>query len=537
MSLSIPESARTRSWRTLLIFNGYRLVQMPLMAIMTLMTTNVSQNISSRGMVYFVGSTHALLIAVGLMFSWRWRRQFNLQVTAQVLIDIVCIGLLLFVAGGLKSGFGSVLLISIAGASMVAKLRLALFYAALASIVIISVEFLGDYLFFPSRHHELENIAQGAFLSMGFFAVALGAHFLGNRLIVNEDLARQRGIELDNQIRIRRRVMEQMKDGVLVVDVEGRIRNCNPMALAILGSNPDREEGDLARIEPELARRYRIWREHGGSNRLELHRPESRDIAVRFVRTYSSDGAALVFLEDLSGLRNQAMQLKLAALGRLTASIAHEIRNPLSAISHATDLLSEELEDSVQKRLLRIIRDNSDRLEKVIQDILVLGRQRAAAQEVIALAPYITEFVRETRMQEELGAQVISVKIPETAQLYFEPGQLRQILWNLVMNALRYASRNPGAVRLEVRQREEGMELHIIDDGPGIPKELLEQIFEPFFSTATKGTGLGLYIARELCEANNAHLFAVDDETGGHFILKGKGEAWQQEMNDESEAP
>jgi two-component system sensor histidine kinase PilS (NtrC family) len=535
MIQNFSDPARARSWRTLLLFNGYRLVQMPLMAIMTLASTNVAQNMFSQDMVSIVGILHALLIAAGLLLSWRWRRYFNFQVMAQVLVDIACIGLLIFAAGGLKSGFGGVLLITIAGASMVAKLRLALFYAALSTIVIIGVDILIDYFMAPHRL-ELENIAHGAFLSMGFFAVALGSHFLGNRLAINEDLARQRGIELDNQIRIRRRVMEQMKDGVLVVDPEGRIRTCNPMALAILGSNPDRESGDLARIEPELARRYKIWREENGSNRLELHRPESRDIAVRFVRTYSSDGAALVFLEDLSNLRNQALQLKLAALGRLTASIAHEIRNPLSAISHASDLLAEELEDPTQKRLLRIIRDNSDRLDKVIQDILVLGRQRSTEHEVIPLASYLVEFARETRMQESLDEEIITVDIPELAQLCFEPGQLRQVLWNLVMNALRYASRNSGAVRLVARMDEDAVELHIIDDGPGIPKELHEQIFEPFFSTATKGTGLGLYIARELCDANDARLFVVDD-VGGHFVLKGKGEPCHMELNDDLGAP
>jgi two-component system sensor histidine kinase PilS (NtrC family) len=533
--MNMPDSAWKRSWRSLLLFNGYRLVQMPLLVIMvSLVTDGVTRRlVNAENLIYLVGGIHVLLIALGLVFSWRWKKRFTTQLSLQVLIDVLFVNLLMFIVGGLSSGFGGVLLISVAGASMMVHVRHALFYAALACLFILSMETL-EWVF--NRSHDIAGFAQGGFLSLSFFVVAIVASLLGRRLGSNEDLARQRGEALENQVRISRRVMERMQDGVLVIDAEGRILQCNPMALAILGNNPDREKGDLSRIEPELARRYREWRDHNGSNRTEIHRPEGRDMTVRFVRTYSSDGVALVFLEDMSRMQEQALQLKLAALGRLTASIAHEIRNPLSAISHAGDLLAEELHNPVQERLLHIIHDNVLRLDRIIQDVLVLGRQRAMGLQPINLAVYLVEFIREIQIQERVDDQVIQLQVPEVAILYFEPGQLRQVLWNLVSNALRYASRTAGSVRLEVKVPEDGVELHILDDGPGVPNDLREQIFEPFFTTATKGTGLGLHIARELSEANGARLF-IQNGTGGHFVLKGKGDLCQtQEMNEEPEA-
>lgn len=522
-------------WRSFRLFNAYRLLLALLLALMPLVPwfDAVKMEAGERQLIYVLGGMYVGLVALGLILSFRWMRRFHAQLTAQILIDAVGINLLMFALGGLKSGLGVVLLVSVAGASLVARGRLALFYAAVATLSVLCMELLGIL----TRNIDSVRVAQAGFLSMGFFATAISAHLLGRRLASNEELARRRGVALENQMRISRRVMERMQDGVLVVDVEGRILQSNPRALAILGASA-REDGVLASIDPELARGYRAWRDKEGEKRVELSRPEGRELAARFARTRSTDGAALVFLEDLGKLREQALQLKLASLGRLTASIAHEIRNPLSAISHASDLLAEEASDPMQERLLRIIRDNTQRLDRVIQDVLVLGRQRAVVQEVIDLAPYLAGFVEEILEKERLDSSVLQLQVPAASTLCFEPGQLHQVLWNLVANALRHSSRHPGAVRLEVRQGSEGVELHVRDDGPGIPRDLREQIFEPFFTTASRGTGLGLHIARELSEANGARLLLGSEGLGGHFVLKGRNESCQlQGVNDGAEAP
>jgi len=511
-------------WRSFQLFNAYRLLLALLLAFMPLVAWfDLEQlTLAERRLIYWVGGAYTLLVGLGLVVSLRWRERFPLQLMVQMGVDALGVNLLMFFLGGLKSGLGVVLLVSVAGASLVARGRLALFYAALATLSVLCMELLGGL----TRNIDTARVVQAGFLSMGFFATAISAHLLGRRLATNEDLARRRGIELENQMRISRRVMERMQDGVLVVDVEGRILHANPRALAILGPQAG-EGGVLASLEPELARGYRAWRDQKGPKRVEMSRPEGKELAARFVRTRSTDGAALVFLEDLGKLREQAQQLKLASLGRLTASIAHEIRNPLSAISHAGDLLAEESCGPMQERLLRIIRDNTQRLDRVIQDVLVLGRQRAVTQVSIPLPAYLEGFVQEILAQEHLEDAVIVLQVPGEAVLCFEPGQLHQVLWNLVANALRHSSRQPGAVRLEVRLPGDGVELHVIDDGPGIPRDLREQVFEPFFTTASRGTGLGLHIARELSEANGARLFLGSDGPGGHFVLKGRSEPCQ----------
>lgn len=524
------ETRWTPPWRSFQLFNGYRLllalllVSMPLIAWFDLVKLDAEE----RRLVFWFGGSYALLVGLGLVVSLRWRVRFHAQLTLQMILDALGVNLLMFVLGGVKSGLGVVLLVSVAGASLVARGRLALFYAALATLSVLCMEMFGVL----TRNIDTVRVVQAGFLSMGFFATAISAHLLGRRLATNEELARRQGIELENQMRISRRVMERMQDGVLVVDMDGRILHSNPRALAILGQVAG-EGGALASIAPELARGYRSWRTQQGAKRVELIRPEGKELAARFVRTRSSDGAALVFLEDLGKLREQALQLKLASLGRLTASIAHEIRNPLSAISHAGDLLAEEARGPMQERLLRIIRDNTLRLDRVIQDVLVLGRQRAVTQELILLKGYLESFAQEILAQEHLETPVISLLVPDDAALCFEPGQLHQVLWNLVGNALRHSSRHPGAVRLEVRPQVDGIELHVMDDGPGIPRELREQIFEPFFTTASRGTGLGLHIARELSEANGARLSLGSEGPGGHFVLKGRNEPCQQRMREE----
>lgn len=532
MMLNMMEEAPLAPpWRSFQLFNGYRLVLALLLGLMPFLPwqESLKLDVLERQFLLVVGSGYGGLVALGLLLSLFWRVRFHAQLTTQVLVDMVGINLLMFVLGGLRSGLGVVLLVSVAGASLVARGRLALFYAALATLSLLCMEMVGVL----TRNIDTARVVQAGFLSMGFFATAVSAHLLGRRLASNEELARRRGVELDNQMRISRRVLERMQDGVLVVDVEGRVLRSNPRALSIFGAVA-REGGLLARIEPELARGYRAWRDAGGPKRVELARPEGQELAARFVRTRSSDGAALVFLEDLGKLREQALQLKLASLGRLTASIAHEIRNPLSAISHASDLLAEEARGPMQERLLRIIRDNTQRLDRVIQDVLVLGRQRAVDQESIVLPLYLSEFTREILAQEHLDSSVLQLQVPEESRLCFEPGQLHQVLWNLVGNALRHSTRHPGAVRLEVRLPGDGVELHVIDDGPGIPRDLREQIFEPFFTTATRGTGLGLHIARELSEANGARLLLGSEGPGGHFVLKGRSEPCQlQAMNDD----
>jgi two-component system sensor histidine kinase PilS (NtrC family) len=380
----------------------------------------------------------------------------------------------------------------------------------------------------------MTSVVQAGFLSAGFFATAILARLLGQRAMVNEDLARRRGVALDNQIRISQRVVERMQDGVLIVGPDGAAGRHNPMARTMLGL-PGEGEVDLATCIPILANALEVWAAGDGPEEVQFSGAEGRDLRARFERTTSTDGEALVFLEDVGRVKERAQQMKLASLGRLTASIAHEIRNPLSAISHAGELLREERRGDIQDRLLRILNDNVARLDRIVQDVLELGRQQRAQPELLQLDEFCSAFVEHFLAAENLPAGTVGVEASAISCICFDRSHLHQVLWNLVSNGFRHSRRGMDAVRIVVpRTHGEGrVELHVVDDGHGVPESAREQIFEPFFTTHNQGTGLGLFIARELCAANGASLQLAKSATSGHFIIVGRNDTCLlPELND-----
>jgi len=307
---------------------------------------------------------------------------------------------------------------------------------------------------------------------------------------------------------------------VLVVDAQGRVHLHNPRAADLLG----RLVPDLSRIEnfsEELAQRLAAWRAGQGASSVNVQISESgRLVRARFVSAGAAgDSSTLVFLEDLSKLQEQAQQLKLAALGRLTANIAHEIRNPLSAITHAGDLLQEEQRGPNKERMVQIIRDNARRLERMVHDVLELSRRDRVQPETIRMRPYLLTFIEEVAQNDSIPSESFRIDAAEDITLEFDRAHLNQVLWNLLHNAWRHCRRLAGSVRITVLRRANRVELHVIDDGEGVARELQAQLFEPFFTTFASGTGLGLYIARELCAANGASLEYLDRDPGADFRI------------------
>jgi two-component system sensor histidine kinase PilS (NtrC family) len=249
---------------------------------------------------------------------------------------------------------------------------------------------------------------------------------------------------------------------------------------------------------------------HGTTLSREGRREPAAHLKLRFATVEKaglSEDRSVIFLQDVTEIENQAQQLKLASMGRLTASIAHEVRNPLSAISHAASLLSEDIMNPVQSRLLRIVGDNVKRLNRMIEDILRLSRKAQSHHEPIALAPFFAEMLAEFQQTHGVAAGVIALGDMESYQARFDPLHLREIVVNLLTNGLRYNSGRPGSIRIEVvTDTANRMELHVQDDGPAIKPEVRAHLFEPFYTTSSKGTGLGLYVARELCLNNDAML-------------------------------
>jgi two-component system, NtrC family, sensor histidine kinase PilS len=230
----------------------------------------------------------------------------------------------------------------------------------------------------------------------------------------------------------------------------------------------------------------------------------------------------VIFLEDRTRIEAEARQMKLAALGRLTANIAHEIRNPLGAISHAAELLEEEPGVSeTARRLIAIIQDNGQRLERMVNDVLKLRRSDTAHRERFKLSDYLKTFVEQFCQIEKLDPGIFSIELKVDPYVFFDRSHLNQVMWNLCRNAVRHSRRETGSIRVIVT-RESGhspVRIDVIDDGPGVPPALRSQLFEPFFTTAAGGTGLGLYIAREVCQVNDARLEYVPGGSGARFSV------------------
>ncbi|MBK8401971.1 ATP-binding protein [Propionivibrio sp.] len=508
-------------WKSLRYFNLYRFcIAFLLFSSSVYRPSSISILSPESESLHLVVTTFYLLATtvslVGLLY---YRRRFNMQLSLNVLVDVLVLTLLMHTGGGLRSGLGVMMLVTLAGAGLVGQGRLVLLYAALATLTVLAEQSYRAIVF----DFEMVDFFQAGLFSAGFFAVAITARLLAQRIITNEELARQRGIDLRNQTLVGQRVIEEMQDGVLVLDRNGWVKQHNPRAEQLLGLG-DPAERKLVNYSTELARGFSDWCEHAARESVLVRAPASgMQLRARFVSTESSDRDVLIFLEDMGRLQEQARQLKLAALGRLTANIAHEIRNPLSAINHAGELLSEECTDLISKRLLRIVLDNTQRVERIVSDVLELGRRDRAYREQIDLRRTLPNLVEEFTLKEKIATGIVETEFLGLAMLFFDRSHFHQVLWNLLGNALRHSQGKPGSVCIRVSDGGEGWaNLHVIDDGSGVDESFREQVFEPFFTTHSRGTGLGLYIARELCEANGARLELLNSEVGADFCLTGR---------------
>ncbi|WP_291992220.1 ATP-binding protein [Candidatus Accumulibacter sp. ACC003] len=514
-------------WKSLRYFNLYRLVVAVLLFFSALLYPSVFlisgpdhglRHLALAG-VYLIGTAAAVLLA------YRHRQHATMQLTASVVVDVLVMTLLIHLGGGLGSGLGSMLLVTLAGAGLVGQGRLVLFYAAMATLAVL---FEHSYRALATDVDAASFFQAGVF-SAAFFAVAISARLLARRVLANEALARQRGLDLKNQTVVSQRVIEEMEDGVLVLRRDASVRQSNPRARQLLGLDGD-QEYRLAEYSPQLAENFVDWCRSGSDEVVLVRVPASGfRLRARFAATASSESDVLVFLQDMGHLQEQAQQLKLAALGRLTASIAHEIRNPLSAISHAGELLHEERRGETYERLLRILLDNTKRLERIVCEVLELGRRDRTYRELIDLQVSLPPLIDEYLATEGLPADVVALELSAGATLCFDRSHFHQVLGNLLGNALRHSQRRSGSVRLLAAAAKVAgkTELQVIDDGEGVDEECREHIFEPFFTTHHRGTGLGLYIARELCEANEAQLELLGSRQGAHFRLLGRASGCQ----------
>ena len=512
--LNSQRSLNDHLWQSLSLFNLFRLlIVIGLMVGAFLLNGGsfLEQQHFWASMWVLVGYTLCGFVFI-FSIAQRWPR-FDIQLSIQVSVDVLFIVTLMHLGGGIKSGFGILLLPYLAAAGLIARGRMTMFHAAIASLAL-----LGELVWSILQGDVADTIPMSTvFLCIASFAVAWLAYRLSRYAEENRELAEQRSVDIANLGQLNARILQDVSDGVLVVDAQNLIQQFNEQAVRFTGLRPDLSSPIAADL-PELAGPLARWREYPemGSSELIQTAGGRNTLRARFVSlTSDSMGNVLIYLEDMARLRRESQQLKLAALGRLTANLAHEIRNPLGAISHAAELMREEAaDDPLLQKLTRIINDNSQRLERMVKDVLELNRRDRVKRIDVHLAEWLNDFAEEFVLQEKIPIK-LTISCDPKVIVRFDAGHLHQVLWNLSRNGWRYCSQREGSLQLCVEPFRDGWVLNVINDGPPVPADAQSQLFEPFFTTESKGTGLGLYIAREICAANAALLEYQSPPAGG----------------------
>ena len=506
------------SRRELYFFNLFRVLQATVIAGLIFSPLAMNWVQLDHPLIGRCGSLVYLLLAgYALLQTERWRNNLQFKVAAALALDIAATTLALFSIANPPTAIAMLLLVNVGAGALLLPPRMAGLFAALAALGV-----LAQCLYGRAVEHEDRNLLEAGLYGLSYFATATLCFVLGKQMRETEALAEQRGIDLANLAQINELIIRRMKTGVLVVDDANRVHRWNESAWALIG-NPKPGQRDLGTVAPELSRRLYHWRTTGKIDNKAVALAEGvPEVIPRFTRLASNDdNNVLIFLDDTSLVSRRAEELTLSSLGRLSASIAHEIRNPLAAISYSAQLLaeSEELSDA-DKRMVEIINNHCSRVNEIVENILQLSRRERSRPESIDLSMWAQHFVEEYKTGNDLGEdQLRAVTQTRHVEALVDPQQLQQVLWNLVQNALRYG-RLPGEpARVSVVPRlaaEKGPPLiEVVDRGPGIPSKVAAQIFEPFFTTHEYGTGLGLYLARTMCEANQATLEYVPVAGGG----------------------
>jgi two-component system, NtrC family, sensor histidine kinase PilS len=511
------------NWRVLALLNLYRgLVALVLAALYYLfgsrgLVVESPPLFLSTAFAYFIFAVFSVVLV---------RRRFGsprYHTIAQVAVDLCVLTLILQTSGGVGGGLGLLFVVPVGGLSFVLRTRNALFLAALATLGILFVT-VGQEV---GGHTDIGAYTSAGILGAMLFTIATVASLIAGRMRESEALVLQRDVDLANMADLSQYILQHLRESLLVVDAGDNIRLINASAADILGNERAVPNALLGEVSPRLLYSLSTWRQNAGRERT----PESFVAADggRVIQPYFAPlgegppGPTLIFLEDTTLMAERVQQSKLAALGRLSASIAHEIRNPVGAMSHAGQLLAESpVLGPGERRLTEIISSNAERVSDIINNVLQLSRREPTKAQRLQLVTWLDDFVREFSQTTQIsGTQIRLQGEPNSLVVRFDPGQLHQVVWNLCDNALKYGSAQSDSPievlygRLSPNNRPY---LEVADRGTGIEEKTVERIFEPFFTGRKGGTGLGLYIARELCQLNRSVLLYEARDGGGSIF-------------------
>jgi len=513
------------AWRVLGLLNLYRLTVPSVLVILNLAASQPQTLGAASPTLYFyvLAAWFATgVVCIGLL-KRRWP-SLHAQAFIHVAFDIIAVTALLVTSGGASSGAGLLLIMPVAGVSLLMSPRIATTVGAIAALCVLGQQIM---LWFGGMS-DSSDLTQAGLLGGVILIAVLAVAPLAGRLRESEALVRQRDLDLANLAELSQYIVERLRESLVVVDEQDRIRLINESARQILGADA-KSNALLGEVSPRLLYLLTMWRQSApvtdtvGGNLLAVD--GLREVRPHFAPLGKGQPPpVLVFLEDLTALDDRIHQTRLAALGRLSASIAHEIRNPVGAISHAAQLLGEDSKVSeASRRLSDIIKANAERVSTIIGNVQQLARRESTRPERMPLAEWLTDFVQEFVSTGGYEPAQLASEMPDPdLEVRVDPSHLRQILWNLCENAFRYSVQIPED-KVEIRiGRLAGSHrpfLEVLDRGPGIDGTISDRIFEPFFTSRTSGTGLGLFIARELAQCNRA-LLVYEPRTGGGSIFR-----------------
>lgn len=453
-----------------------------------------------------------------LVFSppYKLERSFN-RLVGYLVVDVLAVLALIHASGGVDSGLGYLLLIFTAIAGVFIRGQLGIAFAAMTSLLV-----MGETVYlYQLNDADSKTVVSAGLLGILLFATAFAFQVLSEKVRTSnlEALAQARVAE--HLQKLAQAIVTRMRTGIIVVGPNGHVELINESALQLLDMAPRAGYRDLTLDDvPGLDGVARQWRENtvsGPPQVIELRAGVQARLSVSTI-DLGDTSRTVMYLEDHRVMTQQAQQLKLASLGRLTASIAHEVRNPLGAISHAAQLLAESPDIAAgDKRLTEIIHQHSQRVNQIVESTLALSRRKEPRAETLDMSLWLPRFI--TQFKAGVAVTVELVEAPEQHLIKMDPTHLSQVLTNLLDNGTRYSRENIGEAKVKVvlskSHSDDTSYVEVVDYGKGISSEHLQHIFDPFYTTEEKGSGLGLYICKELCEINQASLHYRQAAHGG----------------------
>ncbi|MEO1926564.1 MAG: HAMP domain-containing sensor histidine kinase [Gammaproteobacteria bacterium] len=495
-----------QAWTLLTAFFIYRIIISSLFVGVFYHIFNIVVLVDNdtRILSYFSQIYFGFTVFSGCCVFWRWL-SYPAQAQIGIFVDIVSITLLMHASGGIQSGIGMLLIVSIAAGGLLIGGRCALLFAALASLSILTEQFYT----MTSNPDVKISFSYAGILGVSFFTVAYLCHVSARRVEQAEVLASLNQQKLVNLEELNQNIIQQFQSGIIISNSRQQIKMCNKAALSVIyHARVDKPVCHLADISLQISDCFALWLSDEQQNFALVRLANHMDVHLRFsLLNTQHETFYMIVLEDNLIYNQRLNQDKLASLGRVTAGIAHEIRNPLGAISHAGQLLSESVDLSVEDmRLIEIIHKHSQRVNKIIEDILQLSRTQPFNTENINIRQWIVGYLKNFTQNMNCDPDNFII-VAKEADLwcFIDEGHLTQILNNLCSNALKYGNLTAKII-IEVGESDDYPYIKVMDNGIRIDEEIALQLFEPFFTTSLTGTGLGLYISKELAELNRAKL-------------------------------